>query len=40
MVPSLGRKYYYYQQLVLGSPDGSSWSVKVDNSGNLTTTKL
>jgi len=40
IIPSLGRKGYHYQQLVLRSPDGSSWSVKVDDSGNLTTTKL
>ncbi len=40
IVPALGRKDFNYKELVLRSPDGSSWAVRADNSGNLSTTKL
>jgi len=40
IVPKLGRKGFHYSELVLRSPDGSSWAIRVDNSGNLTRTKL
>ncbi len=40
IVPSLGRVGNAYSRLVLRSPDGSSWAVTIDNSGNLQTNKL
>ncbi len=40
IVPALGRKSYHYKELVLRSPDGSSFAVRVDNAGALTATKL
>jgi len=40
IVPSLGRSGFHYSRLILGSPDGSSWEITIDNSGNLQTNKL
>lgn len=40
IIPSLGRKGFHYRELVLRSPDNSSWAVRIDNAGNLTRTKL
>lgn len=40
ITPALGRKDFSYKELVLKSPDGSSWAVRVNNSGTLSTTKL
>lgn len=38
--PSLGRRGFAYRELVLRSPDGSSFAVRVANNGALSATKL
>jgi hypothetical protein len=40
IVPALGRSGYPYKELVLKSPNNSSWAVRVDDSGNLTATEI